>query len=523
MDELYRFWYQNENLWFRAKSSDDEMIYKKYDSLLSKSTTSLEYLHLKNTKEKMCYIILWDQIARHIARASHKDYLIEYHEKSLQLAMSILQSGEDKILEPKERTFLLLPLRHTKNKEYIKKAIEIVKTYREKFPLDPYYKRFYYASVRQLSSLVNEQVQENCFEQEESRNQYDYFKDILCESVIIDTFLDIPKKIDKKVDKDKWYHAYSMIPKDTKICISLSGGVDSMVCSYFAKKFGFDTIAIMINYCNRDTCSKEVEFVTWWCHQLQIPLYVRSITEVKRERNGDREFYEKITKEIRFAMYKKFPEYNVILGHNKDDTIENIFANITKLRSFDNLLGMKSFSIQEDVSIWRPLLNITKKEIIAFANTNNIPYLYDSTPKWSERGKCRDELIPFLDSYNPTLLQNIHKIADYMSESSQLIKREIIDNTEIRKLNKYEKISDNIEYVIEIENKKITMFSYWKQIWSRLIQEYNVSPISTKSLENFIVKLKDKDYEKTEIRRVEISKNNSIIIDKTKILLYKNA
>ena len=95
----------------------------------------------------MCYIILWDQIARHIARANHKEYSIEYHEKSLQLAMSILQSGEDKILEPKERTFLLLPLRHTKNKDYIKKAIEIVKTYREKFPLDPYYKRFYYASV----------------------------------------------------------------------------------------------------------------------------------------------------------------------------------------------------------------------------------------------------------------------------------------------------------------------------------------------------------------------------------------
>ena len=34
---------------------------------------------------------------------------------------------------------------------------------------------------------------------------------------------------------------------------------------------------------------------------------------------------------------------------------------------------MKSFSIQEDVPIWRPLLNITKKEIIAFANSNNIP------------------------------------------------------------------------------------------------------------------------------------------------------
>ena len=65
----------------------------------------------------------------------------------------------------------------------------------------------------------------------------------------------------------------------------------------------FDTMAIMINYIIE--IRKEVEFVTWWCHQLQIPLYVRSITEVKRERNEKR-IYEKITKKYVLQCIRNF-------------------------------------------------------------------------------------------------------------------------------------------------------------------------------------------------------------------------
>ena len=41
--------------------------------------------------------------------------------------------------------------------------------------------------------------------------------------------------------------------------------------------------------------------------------------------------YEKITKEIRFAMYKKFPEYHIILGHN------SIIIDKTKILLYKNV------------------------------------------------------------------------------------------------------------------------------------------------------------------------------------------
>ena len=139
------------------------------------------------------------------------------------------------------------------------------------------------------------------------------------------------------------------------VVISISGGVDSMVSSFILHHLSqqntrFKVIGVHINYGNRETCDLEVEFVKRWCRLLNIELYIRHISEIQRHKKTDgeidtqnshgREFYEKITKKIRFDMYRKFNS-PIILGHNKDDCTENIFANIRKSRSYDNLMGMR--------------------------------------------------------------------------------------------------------------------------------------------------------------------------------------
>ena len=46
------------------------------------------------------------------------------------------------------------------------------------------------------------------------------------------------------------------------------------------------------------------------------------------------------------------------------DCLENIFTNIEKKRSYNNLLGMESNSIIDGVEILRPMLKISKNKII---------------------------------------------------------------------------------------------------------------------------------------------------------------
>ena len=61
------------------------------------------------------------------------------------------------------------------------------------------------------------------------------------------------------------------------------------------------------------------------------------------------------------------------------------------------------------------LLEVKKIDIIDFAHKVGIPYLYDSTPKWSRRGRMRDQLFPFLQNFDPGLLNGLEIVSDALA------------------------------------------------------------------------------------------------------------
>jgi len=58
---------------------------------------------------------------------------------------------------------------------------------------------------------------------------------------------------------------------------------------------------------------------------------------------------------------------------------------------------LSSNSIIEGVNIIRPFLNIDKNKILNIAHNYCIPYLKNTTPTWSNRGKFRNKF------YNETI------------------------------------------------------------------------------------------------------------------------
>jgi tRNA(Ile)-lysidine synthetase-like protein len=231
------------------------------------------------------------------------------------------------------------------------------------------------------------------------------------------------------------------LPSRSTITVSLSGGVDSMVCTYLLKAIGQPFQAVHINYANRPECPLEVALLRYWCSILDITLIIRTIDEINRPRCMEpeinlRELYESYTRDIRMLAYinSKSQSNNsnlVILGHNQDDTIENILTNIASSSHLENLLGMTPISSQmhfgEEIRFLRPLLNTTKQEIYEFAHLANIPYLIDSTPKWSQRGKIRDIVRPALQAWNPACIPAFIELATKLTELTSLIHQLIPD------------------------------------------------------------------------------------------------
>ena len=201
-------------------------------------------------------------------------------------------------------------------------------------------------------------------------------------------------------------------------------------------------------------------------------------------------------------MYNSVNPKYVLLGHNKDDCFENIISNIGNKNNYDNLSGMSILSNINNLNIWRPMLNIEKKEIIAYANNNNIPYLLDSTPKWSIRGKIRDNIKPAFENINNTNMIEAFFILKEKLEESNTIITLTVDNL-INKL----KYDNNMYYGIytkdEIKTIKYILIS--KIFFNKL----NIK-VSYKTL---------KDFRKINNRKFILNKNSNIIINNEKIII----
>jgi tRNA(Ile)-lysidine synthetase-like protein len=475
LKELREYWFRNPNLWFNCSEKEDELIKKKYYNLLLNE--------VDNKDSSLSLIILYDQISRHIFR-NQPAQIKYYSDIALKHMYNILPFIEN--YKPEEKCFILLPLRHT----FIKSNIEICLLYVNKWletdnknklvnePVDStaIYNRFYQATI---SSLVKINSNDETLTLEKNETLYNNYEPILDPTSI----KDITFSENSNIYTNPIYIEFAMNLNNTTndLLVSISGGVDSMVCSlllyYYVKEHKIKAKAVTINYSNRPEQKLEIEMVNDWLKLLNIEYHVKNITEITRPRDKNRDFYEKITRDIRFDTYKKVGG-DVILGHNKDDSLENIFSNIKKKKSYENLLGMSIYGTEKDVNIIRPLLNVSKKEIINFAQEYNIPYVYDSTPAWSERGKMRDILIPQITDFDEDILEGLIELSNNYKEIYKIYKSQCVPKITF------------LEKECYFDNPDTYFFDYWQNILLTICKHYKCGMVRNKSVHHLINMLK---------------------------------
>jgi tRNA(Ile)-lysidine synthetase-like protein len=178
------------------------------------------------------------------------------------------------------------------------------------------------------------------------------------------------------------------------LVVSLSGGVDSMVLLALLRWTGADVCAVHVVYGNRAESEEEYMFLARYCATLDVPFYVYRIPWLRRGA-VDRQFYEDMTRQLRFATYRAVGsiigvDTSVILGHIQDDVVENIWTNIAHCQHLEDLKKMRGEEVQEGVRLVRPFLDVEKAAIYRASKALGIPYLKNTTPSWSNRGKFRE-------------------------------------------------------------------------------------------------------------------------------------
>ena len=490
MQNLLTYWFSPETAkkWFNSSPETDAEIIEKFGYLVT------EY---EARTSSLPHIIICDQLTRHYDRVHGTSTSQLHGDHAVEMSLELIQSSEFEKCTPEQRCFILLPLRHSKQLNLIKishnKIMELMEEHEH---IPSIYIRFYKASFQCLSEIIKPTYYPPtpvAFPSRkgllDSKCAYNTGKAVAC----------IPSVVPMK-----WKESFlDTISLDTDVVvISLSGGGDSMTACYILKALGYNVIALMVDYNNRDSCKDEVQMVRKWAYDLGIDLYVlHNDSLVRSRRSSLREIYERYTRIMRFNAYKYVARQNgqkethVVLGHNLDDSKENIIGNLCQRCHFTNLKVIKSKHCEDGVWIYRPLRDISKCDITQFADQNNIPYLYDSTPKWSCRGRIRDELAPVLTKFDPRLMQGLCEMADYTQQVCasyyKLLERvtTFTKKTIPLQVSKGKPIRDIPIVQVDFMEENYEE-SYWLFIFEKLLNSYQCPMVGIKGIRHILAELK---------------------------------
>ena len=88
----------------------------------------------------------------------------------------------------------------------------------------------------------------------------------------------------------------------------------------------------------------------------------------------------------------------LMTAHHADDLIETILMRIVRGSTLKGYSGFSKILDKGSYKIIRPLITLTKDEIISFNEANNIKYFIDSTNNedFHTRNRYRHVVLPFL-------------------------------------------------------------------------------------------------------------------------------
>jgi tRNA(Ile)-lysidine synthetase-like protein len=401
MTTIIDFWKANRDYWITPPSK-----HKEVDEIICKRFFEYDW----KADNLIGQIIYLDQFTRHFCRAG---LITESEvERQRRLAATIVRqnkqllSGFDEI----EIIFALMPFKHIEHYDFIFETIhniwllhnKKIKDYidLQKFYIDTYKKAFTLDRVKE--GLIT------------SHKLEPYDASLICD-YYPETYCSDGWSIDGLVGEK----LLDLVPEGD-VAVSLSGGVDSMVLLSLLKYKGTNVKAIHIIYGNRAESEHEYRLLAEFCFRLGVPLNVYRIKWLRRG-DCDRQFYEDMTRELRFMVYRTISDSDcsdracVVLGHIKDDVVENIWTNIAHCHHLGNLKKMEAEEIQLGVRLIRPFLGVEKADIYRVSELIGIPYFKNTTPSWSNRGKFREHF------HKATVAQYSKGIDEKMIEFSEAV------------------------------------------------------------------------------------------------------
>jgi tRNA(Ile)-lysidine synthase len=218
------------------------------------------------------------------------------------------------------------------------------------------------------------------------------------------------------------------------VLVAISGGLDSMTLLHALHELSFHhrwrlTVAHFNHQLRGRSSDADEKLVRQTAAAMRLP-FVAGRASVKEFAKKTKLSVEMAARRLRhdfFARMAKERKIRVIaLAHHADDQVELFFLRVLRGAGGEGLAGMKWRSpspADARIMLVRPLLDVTKKELLEFARENKIRFREDATNAALDmpRNRVRNELLPLLQRrYQPALTKIVLRLMEIVGAESDL-------------------------------------------------------------------------------------------------------
>lgn len=211
--------------------------------------------------------------------------------------------------------------------------------------------------------------------------------------------------------------------------VALSGGPDSVALLHILHTLGYECQALHCNFHLRGAESdRDQQFCEAFCASLGITLEVRQFDtfSYKKEHHLSAEM---AARELRYGWWRDLrtsqtPQTPLIaLGHHQDDSIETMLMNLMRGTGIHGLTGIVARN--EAAHVIRPLLCLSRGDIMGYLHENGLSYVTDSTNAENDtlRNKIRNQLLPLMEQMVPQVRQGIAQTMEHLHGTEWLADR----------------------------------------------------------------------------------------------------
>lgn len=211
---------------------------------------------------------------------------------------------------------------------------------------------------------------------------------------------------------------HKMVDTGERVICAVSGGADSVALLFamylLAPKLDITLEAAHFNHCLRGGESDgDARFVADLCDRLNIPVHMGQGNVVAGKKG-----LEAAARSARYAFLESLPG-KIATAHTADDNAETVLMHMIRGTGLKGLGGIAPVRGK----VIRPMLMVTRQEVVSFLQEYNLSWREDSTNAEDDflRNRLRHRVMPLLEEENPSLAINLSHMALRLREDEQIL------------------------------------------------------------------------------------------------------